>query len=363
MSEKVLKQEERIAFALRGLYRRYGYLPYKMNKFEPYDLYASNKEFLVSDGVITFNDTDGRLLALKPDVTLSIIKNSAEGVKRKVYYHENVYRISEETKQFKEIPQVGVECMGDLDAYDIFETVQLAGESLQAISPSFALDIAHLGVLSALFDELALGEAFEKIILQKIAEKNVHELEAECARWQVPQAQKNAVLQLARTYGDMDEVLTAIAPCCTSAKAKKAYAEMQTLCTLLNTLPFADKIRFDFSVVSDVNYYNGFVFKGFVDGVCEAVLSGGEYGGLMKKMGKSCNAIGFAVYLDLLEGFHKEKRDFDVDVLLLYDDNADYQALVKAVGKFVSAGNSVCAQKTDKGVRFAKLVRLEEVEV
>ena len=102
MSETILKQEERVAFALRALYRKYGYLPYNMSKFEPYDLYSSNKDFLVGDGVITFNDTNGKLLALKPDVTLSIIKNAgAENCK--VYYHENVYRISGATKEFKEL--------------------------------------------------------------------------------------------------------------------------------------------------------------------------------------------------------------------------------------------------------------------
>ncbi|MBQ7771078.1 MAG: hypothetical protein IJ373_07825, partial [Clostridia bacterium] len=66
MTEKVLKQEERISLALRALYKKYGYQPYKMSKFEEYDLYVTNKEFLVGDGVITFNNTDGKLLALKP---------------------------------------------------------------------------------------------------------------------------------------------------------------------------------------------------------------------------------------------------------------------------------------------------------
>ena len=75
MTQKGLKREEQVAFALRSTYRKYGYLPYKMNKFERYDLYAENKDFLVGNGVITFNDTDGKLLALKPDVTLSIVQN------------------------------------------------------------------------------------------------------------------------------------------------------------------------------------------------------------------------------------------------------------------------------------------------
>ena len=125
LDERYLKYEERVIYNLRSLYGRYGYLPFKMSKFEEYELYVKNKEFLVSDSVITFNDTNGKLLALKPDVTLSIIKNSqgAKGTKQKVYYSENVYRIWGSTRQFKEIMQTGLECIGDIDLYDVFEAL------------------------------------------------------------------------------------------------------------------------------------------------------------------------------------------------------------------------------------------------
>ena len=65
-----LSFQEKVIFSLRGLYRSYGYTQYKMSKFEEYDLYANNKDFLISDRVITFTDTNGKLMALKPDVTL-----------------------------------------------------------------------------------------------------------------------------------------------------------------------------------------------------------------------------------------------------------------------------------------------------
>ena len=76
-----------------------------MNKFEEYDLYAKNKDYLVSDNVLTFTDTNGKLMALKPDVTLSIIKNckDRQDSLEKVYYNENVYRISKSTHSFQEI--------------------------------------------------------------------------------------------------------------------------------------------------------------------------------------------------------------------------------------------------------------------
>ena len=95
IDERLLKSEEKAIFNLRSLYKKYGYSPYKISKVEEYELYVRNKDFLVSDRVITFNDTNGKLLALKPDVTLSIIKSGedTEGVKQKVFYNENVYRV------------------------------------------------------------------------------------------------------------------------------------------------------------------------------------------------------------------------------------------------------------------------------
>ena len=55
MTDLILKHEERAVFALRSLYRNYGYAPYKMSRFEEYDLYVRNKDFLVSDQIITFS--------------------------------------------------------------------------------------------------------------------------------------------------------------------------------------------------------------------------------------------------------------------------------------------------------------------
>ena len=99
---EIFKPEERVAFALRSLYRSYGYSQFRMSKFEEYDFYVRNKSFLVSDDIITFTDTNGKLMALKPDVTLSIIKNSSDVPQslQKVFYNENVYRYSKEAGTF-----------------------------------------------------------------------------------------------------------------------------------------------------------------------------------------------------------------------------------------------------------------------
>ena len=131
MSQLSLGFGEKVILALRSLYDGYGYTQYKMSKFEEYDLYARNKDFLISDGVITFTDTNGKLMALKPDVTLSIVKNSRDAVGvQKLYYNENVYRISRGSQSFREIMQVGLECLGDIDDYCLTEVLFLAARSL-----------------------------------------------------------------------------------------------------------------------------------------------------------------------------------------------------------------------------------------
>ena len=75
-------------------------------------------------------------------------------------------------------------------------------------------------------------------------------------------------------------------------------------------------LRLDLSVVGDTNYYNGLVFKGFIRGVPDAVLSGGQYDNLMRKLRRRSRAVGFAVYLDLLDRVEETADDPYLNVAL-----------------------------------------------
>ena len=361
LNEKILKNEEKAIFALRSLYKSYGYLPFKMSKFEEYDLYASNKDFLVSDRVITFTDTDGKLLALKPDVTLSIIKNAAEdkSIKNKVYYNENVYRVSGSTGQFKEIMQTGLECIGNTDLSDTLEVIYLAVKSLESVSPNYVLDISHMGILCALLDEASDNERFKKEMIVKIAEKNSHEAEALCREYGISEPSTKTIVSLTSMYGSMNSVAEKLAPICTSGRAKAALYELRTVCDFLSREPFADKLRFDFSVVNDMSYYDGIVFKGFLAGICEGVLSGGEYGKLLSAMGKDSGAVGFALYLDLLSELDSDSDEYDVDVLLVYDNTTARDVLFEKKNALISEGKSVSAQRSVPAkLRYRELIKL-----
>jgi len=363
MENYILKNEEKAVFTLRSLYKQYGYLPYKMSKFEEYDLYVRNKDFLVSDSVITFNDTNGRLLALKPDVTLSIIKNSGsdKAYKQKLYYNENVYRISESTHQYKEIMQTGIECIGDIDVNDIFEVVYLAAKSLDKISHEFVLDISHMGVFSAIIDSVSDDKLFKKEVTKLISEKNRHETRALCEKYSISEENTKLLVDFIGLYGESGTVISKLSSMIKTDTGRKAFDKLKLLCSLISETEFASKIQLDFSVVNDMNYYNGIVFKGFLLGISEGVLSGGEYGKLVARMGKDNNAIGFAIYLDLLEGLGDSNDEYDVDVLVIYDRNINPKALLETKNTIIANGESVsCQLAIPEKLRYKKLVKLSE---
>ena len=180
----ILRSGEQIMYRLRGLYERYGYRRFKMSKFEEYDLYVRNKDFLVSDRMITFTDARGILMALKPDVTLSIIKNTRaeEAGPRKVYYNESVYRSGQGEETFQEIMQTGLECIGELDLYHIYEVIALAVESLRAIHPDYVLDVSHMGLVSGFMEAAGVTEAEYPEVMTAVRAKNLAGLEDFCRR-------------------------------------------------------------------------------------------------------------------------------------------------------------------------------------
>lgn len=296
--ESILKSDERAVYELRQLYRGYGYAQYKMSKFEEYDLYSENKDFLVSDGVITFTDTNGKLLALKPDVTLSIIKNIKDepGDVQRLYYNENVYRISETSHTYREIMQTGLECIGDIGEAEVCEAVILALRSLSLISRDFVLDVSHVGLVSALLDGYGFEGAKRRAVLDAVSEKNGDSLREICG-----DSVFDEIKILIKNFDSTEAAISAVCGICKTDGALQCAHELRRICERAESEGFADNIKIDFSVVDSSAYYSGAVFKGYIGTSESRVLSGGRYDRLMRKMGRRSGGVGFAVYLDALE--------------------------------------------------------------
>ena len=378
---QTLKKEDINMLSLRQLYEHFGYVHYKMNKFEEYDLYAENKDFLAGDKIITFTDTNGKLLALKPDVTLSIVKNynDVPGVVRKVYYNENIYRTSKSTKTYKEIMQMGLECIGDLDIYQIAEVLILAAASLSVLSEGasggdtgsnsgsgrYILDVSHMGLIRGFLDELNLRPKHEEMFLSLLRKKNRHGIMTLFDSIGVDEELRETAITLASTYGSPESVLKTLETVSLNETMDKAVDELSVICSILADRDL-DGVHLDFSLVNDMSYYNGVMFRGYIEGIPSGVLSGGQYDELLEKMDKRTSsdsgAIGFAINMDLINNFEDVQDEYDVDILLLYgqadaSDDFDPADLAEKVSDLISRGYSVQAQKTfPERLKYKKLM-------
>ena len=351
--DKSLKKDEQAILLLRKLYQNYGYLPYKMSRFEEYDLYVRNKDFLISDQVITFSDRRGKLLALKPDVTLSIIKNAGkttDGVQR-VYYNENVYRVDPQTRAFREIMQTGLECIGDLKDANVAEVALLAAQSLAALGDRFVLDISHMGIVGNIMEKSGLSLAGQEAAMRYLHQKSSHELIKLCIEENCDPKQLLALLQ---TSGEPKQVLDLL-------EENAAVTQLRRICDVLTAAGFGKQIRVDFSVGSDMKYYSGVVFKGYLEGITTWILSGGQYDKLLQKMGRGGSAVGFAIYLNLLEQI-RQTPDFDVDGVLLYQEDAPMEQVLTVAAQLRKQINLLTATTLPKNLRWRKLYQLQEGE-
>lgn len=335
-------QSEQAVQRLRELYRRYGYIPYKMSKFEPYDLYVHNKSFLVSEDILTFTDADGRLMALKPDVTLSIVKNAKEGAGlQKVYYSENVYRTSPMTRGFREIMQTGLECVGEIDLVAMGEVLMLAARSLELISGDYLLDVSHLGFVAGLMDSGGAPEECRTELLKRMGEKNVAALGGLCRELGLDPEMAEDLCRLTTLYGQPAQVLPQLEEMVRGERMASALAELRDVCALVP----GGNLRLDFSVVNNMDYYNGLIFQGYLPGLPSGVLSGGRYDNLLHQMGRGDGAIGFAVYMNLLERLEHPEETFDADILLLYDDATPASAVLREAEDCRRAGQTVRVER------------------
>lgn len=295
LDPQLLDRQERAALRLRQLYLDAGYPRSRLSRFEPYELYAGNKDVLLSESLLTFTEPGGRLMALRPDVTLSLIRAWQPGPVQRVQYSEAVYRQRGQGQDFREIMQAGIECMGPIGQAECHEVLVLAARSLKRLGAPSVLSLSHRGLIAAALEGLQPG--LKQQIMRLMAQKNAAELAALLAEQGIQDEQRGQILLLALQSGAPLEMLPALRA---AGFLGDALAELSAACAALEQAGHGEELRIDFSLGADSRYYEGILFRGFLAGLPESVLAGGRYDPLMRRLHKPAGGIGFAVYLDQL---------------------------------------------------------------
>lgn len=333
-----LINENSIVSNLINIYERFGFKKIKLSKFEDYNLYNNNKDFLQTEHILTFMNLNGNLKSLRPDVTLSIVKKvlkDNEKETQKIYYIEDIYKIV--SNEYEEIPQVGVEIIGKLNNYSNLEIISMAIESLKSINKNYILEISNIDFISAIFDEINLEENLKIEMLNNIYLKNKHDLE-KLLNKNVDCKYKKYILSFIELSGNYKYILKKLKSLIINKKMQKSYEELKSLSFVFELYNNFDKILLDFSIESQLGYYNGIIFKGYIKESNDIILSGGRYDKLLNKFNSNKNAIGFAIYMDKL--YEKNKTSDFIDILILYKSGNE-NILLNEVRKFMNKNKKV----------------------
>ncbi len=353
--------EDKLTIELAELFEKFGYKKYCMAKFEEYSFYSDNRDFLSGEGIIAFNNSDGRLMALKPDITLSIVKNSriSRDTLTKAYYNESVYRIGKNTHDYKEIKQTGVEVLGKLDSYNISEIIVLALESLNKIDSSNILSISHMSVIAKLIEKYDISRKLRKTIIDYIIGKNMHDLKKLLTENEID---ADKFIEIVSISGKIDAVIERLKGFAEDGFCfTEAIDDFKMISDALKINGCIENVTVDFSVLSNTDYYNGIVFQGFAKNAPGAVLAGGRYDNLANKIRKHTEAIGFAIYLDNLNLWYPNSKEFDTEIVII-NKGGSAAELLKAVKSFADNGHSVKVEVSEPtDYRFKTLYTFDGV--
>ncbi|MBQ4100087.1 MAG: ATP phosphoribosyltransferase regulatory subunit, partial [Oscillospiraceae bacterium] len=263
------------------------------------DLFTEHSNRTPQETMYKFIDRSGRLIVLRPDSTMPIarlvstkLKNSDMPIR--LYYNQEVYKVNAVLSgRYDEVMQTGVELIGASSNKADIEVIVTAVSALSQHSDNFRLEIGHIGLFKALSSQLPISDDVREDVRFLIESKNyasLNDLLDKIEDCETAQALK----QLPSLFGG-EEVFEKADKLFTDDASKESLAYLKNLYKELGKLGLRDKIILDLGLVNSQDYYTGVVFRGYVEGVGDEVLSGGRYDNLFGSFGKNIPAIGFGV--------------------------------------------------------------------
>lgn len=294
------EERRRVQSALTHLFRQRGYSEIITPEEEYYDLFTRTGSALPEEEMVKLIDRSGKICVLRPDCTTPIARVAATRLKDIVlpcrfYYNQTVYRSSQEHRgRRREIPQCGIELIGAKGKKADLEIIATAVDALRACGlERFHIELGHADVFPAFARQLNLSQEDLETMRRLVEGKNYAALTDFLAPYEaLPGAR--AIQRLAYLFGGV-EVLDEAE---TLGGELPAIDYLRDLYRQLDASGYGRYIRFDLGMVHHIDYYTGPIFRGYVEGAGDAVLSGGRYDQLCASFGRPAQATGFAVNVD-----------------------------------------------------------------
>jgi ATP phosphoribosyltransferase regulatory subunit len=274
-----------------------GYQLIEPSFFEDYDDFIQRNKRIKKSSMVKLIDLDGSVLVLRPDITTSIIKHvipKYESGELKLFYLSTIFSRGK-TGRIEEKKQFGIEYLGCPNPSSDLEVITMAIELLKSFDMNFVLEISTTKFLSKLISNLKITLEEENQLKNILYTKNQYELDLWLNKVNLKNGNKallKDIFQLQGNSKDLDQILKNYH---LDEAMTQAIDELKVLFNTLEEKSLSDYAQIDLTVLSTYDYYDGFVFKGYVQNISEPILSGGRYDPLTLEQGKKVPAIGFTL--------------------------------------------------------------------
>jgi ATP phosphoribosyltransferase regulatory subunit len=280
-----------------------------------------------------FTDTDGRLLALRPDVTSLVARAAATlfaSASRplRFCYAASVFRQRPRShvEWRRQGRQLGCELIGAGSAAADLEVLAIAAEVLARLGLRYCVTLNHAGVFNGLAEQLKLDDDERERVRRLVDSRAAAELESLLAGRSSAADVPPLAARLARLSGKR-EALEEARAVVTGLRACAALDALEETWGVVEALGLADNFELDLGDVSGLDYYTGLVFKIYAEGAGARVGSGGRYDELTANFGRREPATGFVLDLDAVTEILARGGDFR-----LKNGTTDAASPVKAEG-------------------------------
>ncbi len=310
------------------LFESYGYSEVITPGLEFYDVFNGKVRYFPQETMYKLVDGKNRLMVLRPDNTMPIARLAATRLKKeelplKLFYNQNIFMVNpKDSGRDDEIAQCGIEILGGERGASALEALVLASKALAACDEDYRLEIGDSGI----FAELIAGRGYDDLTVDKLRHAiDTKELPALDHYYEKHTDDDGAAFKaLPRLFGGF-EVFDEARKYLHGEVLEEKLDKLKKLCEKLGELIPKEKIRVDLGLVHKKDYYTGIIFRGFVEGYGQPVLSGGRYDKLLGEFGRDADAVGFAVNVEAAAKvlLKKDRARFikSPDVLVFGEDN------------------------------------------
>lgn len=283
------------------IFYKWGYKEIITPTVEFYETFNHDSQTLKEEDMYKFFDNRGRILVLRPDMTIPIArvvetKFKDESLPIKLRYNSNVFRVHASLGgKRNEYTDCGVELIGLEDKKSDLEVLVLALEALEKLGLSdFKLEIGNIGFFEGVFETLNISKESKEIIAQYIEDKNLKNLEDYLDEIDIKDEYKEFFNKLPWLFGDRS-ILEEAKVLAFNEELKANLEYLENLYSELDILGYGNKVTFDLGMVPRLNYYTGIIFRGYGEGVGNTVLRGGRYDNVITIGEEYIPAIGFSL--------------------------------------------------------------------